>query len=376
MIAYNKDWLYKLYVREQAHEALHEGAINEDVHARICEWATTGFYTPNIYARIGLAVATFLAVLVGWSFFAYFFSLTTNYSKVFNTLAPILLVVTSVICYAIAVSYIKNNDFYNAGTDNMLVWLAAILLPAGIYWLCRGNIPGPVVCVMLLATTLFSALRFADMLMSVLAFLSLLAFIYFLCGKAGAVGQGIASFAIMGVSGVVYYLLMPAERLQPLFRNCFYYVRLVALLTLYAAGNYYIVCKAATGFSSYAEATITGGLGIFFWVCTFGIPLVYLAIGIRKRELMLMRTGALLLVAGVLTFRQYHSVLPAEIALSVGGIICIVIAYWLLNYLENGRAGFTAQKGFAGYDKKAIELLLEDRLLNNKDENRHDAMHR
>lgn len=372
MIAYNKDWLYKLYVRGQADEALHEGAINNDTHDRICEWATTGFYTPNIYARIGLAVATFLGVLVGWSFFAYFFSLTTNYSKVFNTLAPIFLMITAVVCYNIAVSYIRHNHFYNAGTDNMLVWLAAILLPVGIYWLAKGNISGPVFCLMLFSCALFTALRFADMLMSVVAFLSLLCFIYFVCGKAGAVGQGIASFTIMGVSGVVFYLLTPAERLRPLFRNCFYYVRLVAVLTLYAAGNYYVVCKAATGFSGYTEATVTGGLGIFFWVCTFCIPLVYLAIGIKKRELMLMRTGALLVVAGVLTFRQYHSVLPVEIALSIGGIICVAIAYWLLNYLKDGRNGFTAQKGFGGYDKKGIELMLEDRLLNNKDENRHE----
>ncbi len=372
MIVYNNNWLYKLYVREQADEALHEGAISDEAHRRIYEWSSVGFYTPNIYARVGLAIATFLAVLVGWSFFAYFFSLTTNYSKVFGTLAPLLLIVTSVICYVIAVSYIKNNNFYNAGTDNMLIWLAAVLMPTGIYWLAEAHITTLVLCLMLLATTVFTAIRFADRLMSVFAFLSLLACIYFICTKGGEVGQGIVSFAIMGVSGIVYYLLTPVERLKPLFRNCIYYVRLVALLTLYAAGNYYMVCSAATGFSRYTQGSITGGLSIFFWACTFGIPLVYLAIGIRKRELMLMRTGALLLVAGVLTFRQYHSVLPAEIALSMGGIVAIAVAYWLLVTLREGKAGFTAQKGFAGHEKRAIELLLEDRLLKNKNENRHE----
>jgi hypothetical protein len=373
---YNKEWLYNLYVRQQADEALYEGAIDEEAHKAIYRAKPAPFYTPNIFVRIGMGIAVFIMALFGLGFISLVF-LTSDGGEHVEQVFGVLVLLLAGSCLFIGVQMIQNRHDYNSGRDNMLLWLAGLGTFAGIVLITHGDASYPVaysLLAMLIAGTL--AFVFIDMLMSVLAFLALLSLIYLVCGKAGAVGQGIASFAIMGVSGVVYYLLTPAERLRPLFRNCFYYVRLVALLTLYAAGNYYIVCKAATGFSGYTEATITGGLGIFFWVCTFGIPLVYLAIGIRKRELMLMRAGALLLVAGVLTFRQYHSVLPAEIALSVGGIICIVIAYWLLNYLENGRAGFTAQKGFAGYDKKAIELLLEDRLLNNKDENRHDAMHR
>lgn len=373
---YNKEWLYSLYVRQQADEALYEGAIDEEAHKAIYRAKPAPFYTPNIFVRIGMGIAVFIMALFGLGFISLVF-LTGSGGEHVERVFGVLVLLLAGTCLFIAVQMIQNRYDYNSGRDNMLIWLAGTGMFSGIVLMTRGDASYPVVyslLAMLIAGTL--AYVFIDMLMSVLAFLALLSCIYFVCGKAGAVGQGIASFAIMGVSGVVYYLLVPAERLRPLFRNCFYYVKLVALLTLYAAGNYYMVCRAATGFDSYTQGSVTGPLAGFFWTCTFGIPLVYLGIGIRKRDLMLIRTGALLVVAGVLTFRQYHSLLPAELALSIGGMICVAIAYWLLNYLKDGRNGFTAQKGFSGYDKKGIELLLEERVLNNKDENRHDAVHR
>lgn len=368
---YNKQWLYNLYVRQQADEALYKGAIDEEAYKTIYRAKPAGFYTPNIFVRIGMGIAVFIMALFGLGLISLVF-LTGDGGEHIEQVFGVLMLLLSGACLFIAIQMIRDRHDYNSGRDNMLIWLSGTGIFSGIVLVSHGDSSFSVaysVLAMLISGSL--AVLFFDMLMSVLAFLSLLACIYFICTKGGEVGQGIASFAIMGVSGVMYYLLTPVERLKPLFRNCIYYVRLVALLTLYAAGNYYVVCRAATGFAPYTQGSITGGLSIFFWACTFGIPLVYLAIGIRKKELMLIRTGALLIVAGVLTFRQYHSVLPAEIALSIGGIIAIAVAYKLLVSLRDGKAGFTAQKGFAGHEKKAIELLLEDRLLNNKDENRH-----
>jgi hypothetical protein len=55
----------------------------------------------------------------------------------------------------------------------------------------------------------------------------------------------------------------------------------------------------------------------------------------------LLRVGVILLAAIVFTVPYYHAVLPLEIAMTVGGLILMGIAYALIQYLQQPKNGFT-----------------------------------
>lgn len=365
---YNKEWLYNLYVQEQADEALYERAIDEETHRRVSAGHQVGFYTPNIFARIGLGLAMFMAVLFAFGLLCLFGLNTISHGDGATRIYfAIISLITGACCILAMLNFVTTRNDYNSGRDNVLLWTGVSFVVAFVLLLLNVD-SGMLSSLVILIVTSITAYIFYDMLLSVVAFLSLLLLAWYMCAGFGAVGNAIASFVIMGISGVVYYLLTGADKLKPLYRSCFYYLRLASLVTLYAAGNYYMVCQAATGFSSYEVADVSGILGIFFWCCTFGIPAIYIYLGIGRRDIMLLRTGVLLVVAGILTFRYYHSVLPMEIALTLGGALCIVVAYWLMGYLKEEVGGFTSRRGFTGHEKTAIEQLVEGQVLKKDDE--------
>ncbi len=56
-----------------------------------------------------------------------------------------------------------------------------------------------------------------------------------------------------------------------------------------------------------------------------------------------MRVSLFPIAATVFTIRHYYPVLPTEMALTLGGIILIGIAWNLLRYLRSPKFGFTAE---------------------------------
>jgi hypothetical protein len=85
-------------------------------------------------------------------------------------------------------------------------------------------------------------------------------------------------------------------------------------------------------------------LGWLFWILTLFIPLLYIAAGIRNKDSILIRSGLILVFAGVLTFRNYHHILATEIALVLGGILLTLIAYGLTRYLKYPKHGFSSEE--------------------------------
>lgn len=369
MTVYNEAWLYNLYIREQADEALYEEAIPQERYQALYAATGTAFYTPNIFVRIGLGFGVFIITLFSCGLLALMFSAVLRDSDHIDGFLSFLCLVTGSACLFFALHFIRTRNDYNSGRDNMLVWLSVVSYYSAVVTMLPHGTSNSLLSFMGCIMALVAGFVFMDTLMSVIALLCLLLFIYFACSGWG---QAVASFVMMGVSWAVYYVLTGMERLYPIFRNCIYYLRLVALLTLYAAGNYYMLSKAAVRFQDNTYVVIGGPLGIFYWIWTLGLPVAYIAIGIVRKHLMLVRTGALLVIAGILTFRYFHSLLPAEIALTLGGIICILLASVLLTRLKEPKYGFTAQRGFSGYDKKSVELLLEDKMTKPAgDDNKH-----
>jgi hypothetical protein len=71
------------------------------------------------------------------------------------------------------------------------------------------------------------------------------------------------------------------------------------------------------------------------------IPAAYLFKGIQKKDVILLRTGLILVAGIVFTIRYYYHVAPLEITFTISGIIMILIAYIITRYLTPSKFGYT-----------------------------------
>jgi uncharacterized membrane protein YgcG len=78
-----------------------------------------------------------------------------------------------------------------------------------------------------------------------------------------------------------------------------------------------------------------------FWTFTFLTPLLYLYVGFRWKSLVLLVLSILGLLASLTTVRMYHSVMPLEWVLVLGGIATISVSVFLIQYFKNPKHGFS-----------------------------------
>jgi membrane protein YdbS with pleckstrin-like domain len=88
--------------------------------------------------------------------------------------------------------------------------------------------------------------------------------------------------------------------------------------------------------------------------------LVYLTLGIFKKDSILLRVGLILIAAIVFTVRYYYSILDAEILMIAGGATMILLAWLLTRYLQTPKFGFSSEEGDSKnvMDKLHIESLI------------------
>jgi hypothetical protein len=364
MIAYNEKRLYNKYVHSQAAEALQEECITPEAYQAICKAKETGFYTPNFFVRIGLALLTFVITVFVSGLLALMFSPS-------GSSISFLLVFMGIACYAVAEMLIDSKSHYNSGVDNMLVWMAALLLSAGICWSISSASNGPSIFSFVIFIICFVlALRFADTLLSTAAAVALLCFLFFCYQHTGAFAQTTTPFIMMLASGSLYFVSSKAVRSTSLllYRNCLVCVNIVALVALYMAGNYYFVREVSfemgmfhSGWSGHPG---TLAMGWIFWAWTFLVPLIYIGAGIRNKNITLIRTGIPLIAVAVLTFRYYHSIIAPEIAMLLGGGLLFIVSYSLINYLRVPKNGFTFQPENFIVDRPDIGKLVTSEFIN------------
>ena len=361
MIAYNKNWLYNRYVRSQADEALREQCIMPEMHEAIFKAKEIKFYTPNFFIRLGLALLTLVITVFVSGLLALMFSPS-------NSLIPFLLLFMGVACYASAELLIHSKSHYNSGVDNMLVWMAALLLCIGFCW--NVSSASNVQCIFSMVTFFVCSvlvLRFADTLLSIAAVTALLCFLFFCCQQAGTLAQTTTPFIMMLASFALYFVSAKAARAASLllYRNCLVCANIVALIALYGAGNYYFVREVSFEMPHYGglRQADTLRIGWLYWAWTFLVPLIYIGIGIRVRNIILIRTGIPLIAVAVLTFRYYHSVIAPELAMLLGGALLFIVSYSLINYLREPRDGFTFQPENYTADKPNIAGMVTNEFI-------------
>jgi hypothetical protein len=355
MIAYNNNWLYNNYVRGQADQALHEQCISPEEHAAIIKAKEVGFYTPNYYVRFGLAFLTLVITGFTIGLLALMFGINSSYSYLFLFIG--------IVCYVVAEIFVNAKKHYNSGIDNMLVWMAAFLVSSGMAVNSSFSNQRDVFnCFLTCFVCFVLAVRFADACLSATAVIALAyCFIFYAVDNGSVVWKAMQPFIMILVFGVIYFFTDKAYKRPDLilYRRCFKWASVVALAIFYLAGNYYVVKEMRRNISDLIYFNNPPlPMGWFFWIWTMVVPFIYLAIGIRRKNITFIRLGVIFIAVSIFTFRYYHAILEREIAMIIAGVIVFSISYYLIKALRTPKNGFTFKLETFNADKLDFGKLL------------------
>lgn len=342
MTAYPTTDLYNKYVQEQASEAFMQKCIDETVYSKILEKSVHTLYTPNYFIRIGLALLTAVAILLSMVLIW----LVTSASSDEGIIA--LLIFFALICHGLLEFMVKLKKYYNAGIDNILQ-AATVLFIISAFLVNDFNSSYEVISCITMLVCLWLTIRFTDAFMAIASFMALIAFFFLLYIKLGTIGKLTAPFALMTLNVLIYLFMQKLAAMHNLviYKYCIQWIRLLTLITFYAAGNYYVVNELSMEMFGTPAA-----LAPLFWTLTLAIPPIYVFYGLKKKDNLLYRTGIVLMVLSVLTVRYYHIIMQAEIAMIVFGILIIIVSYLLIKYLSAPKKGFTFEN--TGHKEKML----------------------
>nr|WP_068890185.1 hypothetical protein [Pedobacter panaciterrae] len=361
MIIYNNVWLANLLVREEAQRARKVEAISIDEQKKIDDMYPVGFYTPNIFIRIGLFILTCIIV----SFSIGLFMLMVSDFKINDTWGFFLFF--GIITYLALEAMVRTSNHFKSGVDDALMWISGGLLLTTFILLqadANPDFPYSRISFFVFLLALFYALRFTDMLMTAISLLALIATIFFVWKDLFSWGMSTMPFLIMLASSGLYFLSKRSvgKQLTIYYTNCLYVVQIISLLVLYLAGNYYIVQSLSPANAGVYNSTEPQPVpfGFFFWLWTILVPFIYVTLGIKNKDTIILRTGLLLIAAAAFTFRNYYHVMPIEGGLSIVGIVLLSVCYGVIKYLKTPKYGFTYEDLEQDHfmDKIKVESLI------------------
>jgi len=337
MTAYNKKNLYNKYAQEQSSFAFRSQCIDESTYKKILETHVDNLYTPNFFIRIGLALLTLVAI-------ASLFLLIALFTHVSGEDGFIgLCVFFAIMCYGSLELMVHVKNYYNAGIDNLLMALIVLFF---IISLSISEFPNQyeVISFTIMIVSLFLAIRFTDAFMSILAYVNCIGVIFLIYTKFGTFTKATAPFVIMIVSLLFYFLMKKIydNKKMLFYKFSIHSVMILTLISLYAAGNYFVVRELSE--QMFGLELKPGGdiaFGWLFWLFTATTPVAYIFYGIRKKDLMLLRTGVILIVTSAATVKYYYEILPIEDVMIICGMLAITISYALVRYLSTPKYGFT-----------------------------------
>ena len=358
MIIYDKLWLDNLLIHQQAEGQLHAGCITPDENKAIKTAHPVGFNMHSLLARVGFGILTFIIVIFSAGLVSLVIFPAFKDGALY--LLPIFL---GIGCYAMLETMVKQKSYFHSGVDEVLLWMSAAYVIGGFIWAVNDyQHQYYALCSLFsFALSLYLTIRFADMLMSAVTCVSFLGFVFFVWKNMGSFGIITLPFMMLIASAAVYIIALQLYRnpIAKYYTGCLVTAQLVGLTMMYASVNYFVVQKLGSQLNHLPD-TAPIPFGFIFWVFTILLPFIYIARGLVKKDIIMLRLGLLLIAAAVFTFRYYHHILSAEAALTLGGAVILALTYSIIKYLKAPKFGITYAESNKAHmlDKLNVEGLI------------------
>lgn len=334
--AYNETWVQNLDIQRIAQSWQAKNLITTAQFEQIKTEFHESFYRPGIFVKIGL----FLFTLVAGCFFTGFISLFFLDGGGDKSFA-----VLSILCAAsfffVLEYFIKDRKLFHSGIDNALLYMAtgATLVPIFIIF---PDLKVWQYCVFILIIQILVTLRYADVFTTLIGIIVLYAFFANLM-VGFPLGKALLPFAMMILSGIIYFL--NRRKQDTYYHDSQTVIEIVALVVFYLGGNYYVVREGNALLADLLSPVAPQiPFATLFYLLTAAIPLLYVALGLRNKDRVLLIIGLLITAFSCFTYRYYFDIIPVEVLLSVAGALLIALTVWCIHYFKTPKFDLTDEK--------------------------------
>jgi hypothetical protein len=124
-------------------------------------------------------------------------------------------------------------------------------------------------------------------------------------------------------------------------------IEIVSLLGLYAFGNCWFIKEMGAELMGARAAGELIFAGWIFWLTTMLIPVLYVWIGIKNKDRVLIRAGLLLIALMFISFRYYYPFASVAGTMALAGGLLIMLSWVFSRYLSTPKNGFVAYQTVA-----------------------------
>ncbi len=340
MKAYNETDIRNQFIVTQAERWQRQQLLTTEQLTAVRQAYPFTFKSGNAFIDIGLFIFTLVAAAGGFGLLA----LTLGELIEGNRLAQ------GLVCLGVGLGagflttrFTQKGLYYRNGVDNALILVSTAFLIAGVHLLLLTRQPLWLDCLTNLPIMLAVIWYFGDLLITFAALATLYTMIF--SGMLEfSFGKSLLPFVLIFVSALLYVW---ARRFPKHSRSMYYtdvltLIEWVALIVLAASGNYYVV-RELNGLLMTPMVVDAPEIALpaLFWILTFLVPAVYLALGLRQKDRMLLIVGIVGLIGAVATVRAYYVWLSLPQYMVVCSLVLIGLAVVAIRALRPARNGFT-----------------------------------
>ena len=366
MKAYNQQWLENEFIQKTAQKWLKQGFLSEVQCLEIEKNYPYNYYNPNVFLKIGLFIFTILAA--GFSIGIMSIFLVGIYSANLNIAIAIQSLLIGGVFFFLLENLIKNRQLYHSGVDNALIYMALGAFCTTIYFLFEKSNPSTwLFLILFLPLFIATTIRYAESVVCTLTYF-LIVGIFVMIALESFWGKTLLPFILMIVSTGMYFLVkkLSSRKDYLYYETCLTIFKTLSLITFYLGGNYLIVREGNALINNlYLSTSPQVAFAPMFYFFTTVIPIAYLFFGFRYRDRLILILGFITLGFSIFTYRFYFSIIPIEIALTLGGVLLIALSAGLIHYLKTAKHGFTYQPDddFEGFN---LEAMLMSQIIQSK----------
>lgn len=335
MIAHDKSLLNNLALIEEANSLQAGGFISKEQNT-IIKKNLSGFKRhDNILVRLGFfLLGAFLYVSLCGAFSLIGIDGGQTFWKICFYIFTIIGFVGS--------NILANQKYYGHGLDDAFNLGTLLNLGIAIGITTEGY---EIVIAFFIAIAAFLMyLRYIHLPSALIFCLAASAVLFYGMFEFGAIGKSILPFVAMLFSAGFYFFTK--KTMNNLSENYYYKGILLAnsfcLVLFYLSCNYLVVRELSV--MLLGNEILPGKdipFAILFYVFTAIVPIIYLVQALKRKDRIMLWISFLAIAFSIYTIRFYYSVLPIEVALTLGGLVLFAIAYFSIKKLKDREIGLT-----------------------------------
>lgn len=335
MIVHDKNLLDNLSLIEEANSLQSGGFISKDQNA-IIKKNLSGFKrNNNILVRLGFfLLGSFLYISICGAF-----SLLGIDSG--ETFWHICFYIFAIVGF-VGSNTLANQKYYGHGLDD--AFNLGTLLNLGIAIGITTDGYEIVIAFFIAIASFLIYLRYINLPSMLVFCLAAAAVLFFGMFELGGIGKTILPFVAMLFSAGFYFF---TKKVLNNFTENYYYKGVLlansfCLILFYLSCNYMMVRELSV--MLLGNEILPGEdipFAIFFYAFTIIVPILYLVQALKTKDRIMLWLSFLAIAFSIYTIRLYHSVLPVEVALTLGGLVLFAIAYFSIKKLKDKESGLT-----------------------------------